>query len=76
MGFICSQTYGTPVQCHKELEIRHLLSLVEGNIEDGSIVVDTLKDIHLGDKTIIIVTLSAMKLWVKKMKKKPDAIFN
>ena len=40
----------------------HSLSLEESDVEEGGIEVDKLEEVHLGNETVIILTLSAVKL--------------
>lgn len=41
---------------------RNSLSLQVGNVEQGSVEVDTLEEIHLGDEGVIVISLGAVKL--------------
>ena len=43
------------------IEKAFLLSFEESNVENGRIKVEKLKNVHLGDKTVVVFRLSAMK---------------
>ena len=39
-----------------------LLALEEGDVEDGGVEVDKLEEKHLGDETVIILSLGTVQL--------------
>ena len=47
-----------------------LLSLEEGNVEEGSVEVEELKEVHLDNEVVVKVSLSTMKLCSKMIKNK------
>ena len=51
-----------PQWCHTHMYAIGLLSLQEGNVEEGGVEVDKLEEIHLCDETVIIVTLCPVQL--------------
>ena len=45
----------------QSLKARYSLSFEEGNVEERGIKVDKLKEVHLGDETVIIFSLGTME---------------
>lgn len=51
----------SPHHTHGMKDHLNSLSLEEGNIEEGGVKVDKLKEVHLSDETVIVISLGSVQ---------------